>query len=105
MRDAEKLLKVCAENPDLEIMAMVNYEVVNGDEYSSWLGSFSDATVHEYTEYEMYDVFRIVYREDSDEIIEHLQCMNEELSYLDAEEIVENLGWKKAIFVYIDTPN
>ena len=50
MQVNNKLLKIITDNPDLPIVAMVDYEVV-GDGYGYWQGSISRVEVGEYTNY------------------------------------------------------
>ena len=49
--NAQIFLKLVKENPDLPIVPMVHYEVIGGDDYSYWLGSFGKAVVGEYAIY------------------------------------------------------
>lgn len=41
------LLKLIKENPDLEIIPLVEYEVVAGDEYSYWFGKWGSCEITE----------------------------------------------------------
>lgn len=67
----EELLKLVAENPDLPIIALVDWEVV-GDEHGRWLGHFSRVELGEYTTcgeryYEDREEFKERYYNDNDE--------------------------------------
>ena len=50
MTNTQKLLQLAAENPNLPIVPMVDYDVV-GDGYGFWLGEFGHCEVGEYTLY------------------------------------------------------
>ncbi|WP_289049848.1 hypothetical protein [uncultured Acidaminococcus sp.] len=41
------LLKLAAENPAMPIVAMVNFEVVAGDEFAYWTGEIDNVDVRE----------------------------------------------------------
>jgi hypothetical protein len=43
-----KFIELIKQNPDLPILAWVNYEVVAGDDYAHWLGEISKATIEKY---------------------------------------------------------
>lgn len=67
----QELLKLVAENPDLPIIAFVDWEVV-GDDSGMWLGYFSCVEVGEYALYdERYfddrEDFKERYYDDNDE--------------------------------------
>lgn len=47
MTNTEKFVQLVKENPDLPIVPMVDYEVVNED-YGWWVGSFGHCSVGEY---------------------------------------------------------
>ena len=102
----EGLLKLIQENPELEIVPMVNTECVGGDDYGSWMAEWGSAKLDEY-----YCSDERVYFRDGDE--EDLQqqwidynyedfpnASDEELDKM-AEEYVKNLEWVKCIAVSI----
>ena len=41
------LLKLAAENPTLPIVAMVDFEVVSGDEFVYWVGEINNVDIKE----------------------------------------------------------
>lgn len=49
--NTQNFLKLVKESPDLPIVPMVHYEVIGGDDYSYWLGSFGKAVIGEYAIY------------------------------------------------------
>lgn len=112
MNNTQAFIKLVQENPDLPIVPMVAYDVVDDDSYHWWLGSFVDCEVTEYALMEMYTEDRFVTRDDQDEIEEYF--MNELLDKDDtlseeeiermAHEQAEALDWIKAIVMWIGTP-
>ena len=105
------LLKLISENPELEILPMVDSECVQGDEYSNWLAAWGNARVDYYYSSDE----RIYFKEyDFDELVEnHIDniCDEKEYAYADNEDLqtigfnaVEAYDWVKAIIVNID-PN
>jgi hypothetical protein len=105
----EQLLELIKANPELEIVPMVDYDVCASDDYSSWMGKWSEAEVDEvYHEDE-----RIYFRsEDEDEIAERIydslelgdpNWTHEHISKLTDEKMKE-VPWEKVIVVKITTP-
>lgn len=111
--NTNELLRLIAENPDLPVVPMVDYEVVYED-CGRWLGSFGSAYVGEYA------LFNDRYYDDREEFKEHyfdyhdeeidkqFNCnsvheMNESIEkYLDE---VADKYFIKAIIVNIDLPD
>lgn len=100
-----KLLELAAENPDLPIVPMVNYEVVADDSYGYWMGSFDCCRIGEYACYngkffddegELEDEY---YSHNEDEY----EGWTDEDITADIKEKTANM-WTKAIIVYIETP-
>lgn len=107
-----KLVKLINENPSLPVVPLVYSEVVADDGYAYWIGSWGDCYVDEYVCVEKYGENRFYTRGDQDEIEEYFA---EEILYKDkslsdeqvekmAHEQAEALPWKKAILVYVGTP-
>lgn len=64
-RNTETLLRVAAENPTLPIIAMVDSDVVCGEDYGRWLASIGSISVGEYACYdERYYDDREEFKED-----------------------------------------
>lgn len=114
MKQSEKLmqlLELMQANPELPVIPCVDGDVVGGDEYYCWLGSWGESAVQEF----IIGKERTYYRED--DICE----MNDVLYERYDPELVDNmtdeetraaynaLPWKKAIFVnvhqYEEEPN
>lgn len=104
MKQSEKLtqlLELMQANPELPVIPCVDGDVVSGDEYYCWLGSWGESAVQEF----VIGRERTYYRED--DICE----MNDVLYERYDPELVDNmteeetraaynaLPWKKAIFV------
>lgn len=128
-----KLIELAKENPDLPIIAMVDGEIVGGDDYARWLGIFGEAKLGEYTLYDDRfiddrDEFTERYYDRNDDILcekfkydpriceysvkrgQYTQAQYEENEKHEAElnkhlaEVAEKM-FKKAIIVYIDLPD
>lgn len=91
------------ENPELPIIPLVNYEVVADDDALYWMGSWGKARIDEYTT----GGERIRYLSEG---IEELYddyfgdtFGNKDLNFM--RNMVEGLGWTKAIFIKIELPN
>ena len=78
------LLQLIKENPDLPVIPMVYYEVVDGD-YNRWMGSIGDCYVGEYA------ILNERYYEDRDEFEEDYYDYN-------MEEINEQFGYNPCTF-------
>lgn len=100
-----KLIKLINENPDLPIFAWVDGEVCE-DNCGYWLGQFGSATIKEYAKVETYGWYEkdYVFRDDYEEYLEYLLNADEKLTEEEAKKQIENLNYKKAIFVYVNTP-
>lgn len=103
-----ELFKLMAENPDLPIVPMVDYEIV-GDDCGRWLGAWGSAGVYEYIIAKNYDE-RILFKSD-DDIFDTLEryMSDEEFEALPEDEAecipyYNKLPWIKAIIVNIDLP-
>ena len=108
---SKELIQLITENPDLEIYAWVNSDVVADDGYY-WLGKFNSASVREYAKLNFsygYNETDWVFKDETEDLIEYLINTDEYLELTDAEadkkaeEFVNSLEYKKAIFVYVDT--
>lgn len=104
MKQSEKLtqlLELMQANPELPVIPCVDGDVVGGDEYYCWLGSWGESAVQEF----IIGKERTYYREDD------ISEMNDVLYERYDPELVDNmtdeetraaynaLPWKKAIFV------
>ena len=99
------MLKLIENNPDLEILPMVNSEVVAGDGYACWCGSFGTSEI----DYVWADSDRVYFRShDEDEMIDDLmedldgtQFPNLEALEKEATKRIDEYQWQKVIVVYI----
>jgi hypothetical protein len=106
------LIELVKENPDLPIFAWVWWEVVQDDCYS-WLGQFGKAEVREYAVVEPFGYHdqTMVFKDDTEEYHNYLADndkyidMTEEEYEKAFEEVINNLQFKKAIFVYVGLPD
>lgn len=102
-----QLLKLIKENPELEIVPMVDSEI-GGYDYSYYMGEWGTAEIDEYHCSDE----RIYFKEqDFEELVdefidnnheEYNDLTDEELEKL-AEEKINNLEWVKAIVVHINS--
>lgn len=105
MNNTKKFLKLIAENPDLPVIPMVDYEIV-GEDYGRWLGSFGNAYVGEYA---LYNDRYYEEREKFKECYVDYHC--DELNLNNSEELEKYLDkiadkyFIKAIIVNIDLPD
>lgn len=103
-QNIEKLLKLIKKNPELPIIAMVDYEIVADDSCRRWLGAWGDCRIDEFTVSE-----ERIYIKDLDDAEEVLVALMgwKEYEKLTDEQCKKNyklLSWKKAIIVDIDLP-
>lgn len=105
----KELIKLISDNPDLPIFAWVDAEIC-GDSYGYWLGKFSSAEIREYAELDFtygYHDTNWVFKDDTEELIEYLVNLPKYVELTDeeannkAEEFINNLEYKKAIFVWV----
>lgn len=105
--NVNELLKLIKENPELEIVPMVDSEI-GGDDYSYYMAGWGTAEIDEYHCSDE----RIYFKEqDFEELVdkfidnnyeEYNDLTDEELEKL-AEEKINNLEWVKAIVVHINS--
>ena len=105
-KNREELFKLMAENPELPIVPMVDYEVV-ADDSGRWLGSWGSVSVEEYLigedkmyfreDDDMYEVERVIEEFLDDGVFTRMSDEEARKAYTD-------LPWIKAIVVNIDLP-
>jgi hypothetical protein len=104
--DVNALMQLIKDNPELEIMPMVDYECVLGDDFRYWAAEWGEARVDEYYVCDERIYFR---KSDFDTLVEDFIDKNyedypnhsdEELEKL-AEEKINSYEWEKVIVVYI----
>jgi len=105
----EILFKFMKKNPDLPIVSMVEGEIVAGDDFGYWLGSWGLAEIDEYLEpkgdygYIHFksnnDVFGVLGDYLTNEEFENLPETEDE-----CRDAYNKLPWIKAIIVYITSP-
>ena len=100
------LLNLIAENPDIEILPMVDRDCVFDDSFGYWMGNWGSAKV---TKYWISDE-RVYQYDDFDELVEEWIDNNYEdfpgIADYELEEkakkLINSYDWKDAIIVYID---
>lgn len=101
----EELFKLMRENPDLQVVPMVDYEII-AEDYGRWLGAWGSSYIGEY----LIGEERIYFREDDDPsevdkvCEERLGGVYETMSDKEAQEAYAAMPWVKAIIVNIDLP-
>ncbi|MDQ0414214.1 hypothetical protein [Mesobacillus stamsii] len=111
--NVKNLLALLKENPDLEILPMIDYEVCAGDEYARCLGSWGKAKIDSFCVPE-FDNERIYFKSNDEDrlaekIYDRLETENpysapEVLSMM-TEMALEEIKWEKVIVVNINTPD
>lgn len=104
MKQSEKLtqlLELMQANPELPVIPCVDGDVVSGDEYYCWLGSWGESAVQEF----VIGSERTYYREDdisemNDVLYEHYDPeLVDNMTEEETRAAYNALPWKKAIFV------
>lgn len=112
----ETLFGLIKENPELDIVPMVDNDVCQGDDFAYWMGEWGSAKVDEV----YYSDERIYFRSSDEEELIDKQCdyifdneypssefLNDEESKgvgEKAKEYVNDLPWEKVIVVNINLP-
>ena len=103
----QHLLQLIKDNPELEIMPMVDTEVVPCDDFGCWMGSWGKASVDEYWTNDDRIYFR---SEDEDNLVEReadviYDQYDKSLPYEELEKIakanIDKHDWQKIIVVRI----
>ena len=105
-----ELLKLIRENPDLEIVPMVDCEVV-AEDFGYWLGHWGSCKVTEYYSGLEYIHFK---DDDAEDVLNDMvgckygcdkdgRDIYDDLSEEEWDEIFNSLPWVKCIAVYITT--
>lgn len=108
-KNRENLFNLMKENPDLPVIPFVDGEVVAGDEFGSWMGSWGAARVDEFL-FPPADYEPVIFKSDDDVFDTLEKCLSvEEFDSLPEEgaecrEIYDELPWEKAIIVSINMP-
>lgn len=109
----KELLDLIKANPDLPVIPMVDYEVVCDDCSTYWMGSWGNAQVDEY----YIGNERVHFKSDDEESVlgdmkgcEYYKTKDgrdiiDDLTDEEWKELYESIPWKKAIIVYIGTPD
>nr|DAU67719.1 MAG TPA: hypothetical protein [Caudoviricetes sp.] len=104
----KELIELINNNSDLPIFAWVDGKVCE-ESWGYWLGQFGNATIREYAKVESYGsgMYGMVYvfKDEPEDFIEYLLTRNEDMTDKEAERYVQRLNYKKAIFVYVNTPS
>lgn len=106
-KNRDELFKLMQENPELPIVAMVDTEVVAGDDFGRWIGALGYVYVDEYLIPPEYD--EPILFKSNDDVFDTLEryLPAEEFNALpeseqECREIYNALPWTKAIIVNID---
>lgn len=99
-----QLLDLMKENPHLPVVPMVRSEIVCDDSWAYWMGSWGNAQVDLY----LLTDSRVLFKGDDDAYDVLLHFMDpDKLDNMTTKEMYvayDDLPWKKAIIVYIETP-
>ena len=108
-KNHDDLFKLMQENPDLPVVPMVDADIVAGDDYGRWMGSWGSASVDEYRIPP--DDRPMIFKSDDDVFDTLEQCLPEaEFEALPENEsecrpFYDALPWVKAIIVNINLPD
>lgn len=109
-KNRDNLFHLMKENPDLPVIPFVNAEVVAGDDFGYWMGSWSTSMVDEFV-YPLQNYEPVIFKSDDDVFDTLEKCLPkaefDALPETEAEcrPIYDALPWTKAIIVTIDMPN
>lgn len=108
-KNRTNLFRLMHENPDLPVIPFVDGEVVGGDEFGSWMGSWGAARIDEFV-FPPADYEPVIFKSDDDVFDTLEKCLPKEKfdALPETEEgcrpIYNALLWTKAIIVNIDMP-
>lgn len=108
-QNRDKLFRLMQENPDLPVIPFVDGEIVAGDNFATWMGSWGAARVDEFI-CPPQDYEPVIFKSDGDVFDALEKCLPEEKfdALPDTEPecalIYDALPWTKAIIVSIDMP-
>ena len=106
----DELFKLMQENPELPVLPFVDGEIVAGDDFGTWMGSWGSARVDEYI-FPPQDYEPVIFKSDDDVFGTLEQCLPEaEFEALPENEsecrpFYDALPWVKAIVVNINLPD
>ena len=106
--NTQQLIRLITENPDLQVVPIVDRDVVGDDSYQSWIGSFCHSEITEY----YLGRERIHFKDDDEEdVLSDLAgCKYDknydgrdiyDLSDEEWEKLYKSVPWNKCIAVYI----
>ena len=99
-----QLIDLMKENPGLPVVPMVRSEIVCDDCYAYWMGSWSTARVELY----LLTDSKIRFKGDDDPYEVLIDIMDpddlDKMTIKAMAKAYDDLPWKKAIIVYIETP-
>ncbi|NBJ87907.1 hypothetical protein [Acutalibacter sp. 1XD8-36] len=105
----EELFKLMQDNPDLPVIPFVDGEIVAGDDFGIWMGSWGTSCVDEYL-IPPQNYKPVIFKSD-DDVFDTLEKFlpGEEFDILPESEeecrkVFDALPWTKAIVVNIDLP-
>lgn len=105
----DNLFRLMQENPDLPVIPFVDAEIVIGDDFGTWMGSWGAASVDEFV-FPIHDCEPVIFKSDSDVFDALEKCLTEEQfdalpdNEDDCLKVYDSLPWIKAIVVSIDMP-
>jgi len=109
--NVNSLLKLIAENPELRIVPMVDSEVVCGDDFKWWQGSWGKSEIDEIYIGDERIYFKSLDCEDLEQDYIDEICFDDKYKNLSDEEFgkkaakhVNRLPWEKVIVVRINLP-
>lgn len=108
-KNHDKLFALMMDNPNLPVIPFVDAEVVAGDNFGYWMGSWGSPRVDEYL-FPDNDWEPVIFRSDDDVFDTLEKCLSAEDfdklpdSENECRKFYDSLPWTKAIIVNIDMP-
>lgn len=109
-QNRDELFRLMQENPDLPVIPFVNAEIVTGDDFGYWMGSWGFVKVDEILLPK--DKYGWVVFKSDDDIFDTLgKVLSEKefealpTSFSECRKIYDALPWVKAIIVHIEPQN
>lgn len=96
----KEFVRLVNENPDVEVICMVNSDICNGD-YQYNCGDIEKPRLDEYCNYG--DMIYFQRDEVIEQVVDELEdTLSDDEAYADAKFVVDNMEWKKCIVVYVE---
>ena len=109
-KNRDELFKLMQENPELPVIPFVDGEIIVGDDFGIWMGSWGASCIDEYL-IPPQDYNPVICKSDDDVFDTLEKCLPVEEFYRlpdiesECRKYYDALPWTKAIIVNIDPPD